>query len=63
MPQKVNPINFENAEGNLKLTNAGLDFFCIKITYLSTTERFNRFYCFEKLWYVFRIYVVSIYKY
>ena len=31
MPQKVNPINFENAEGNLKLTNAGLDFFVLKL--------------------------------
>jgi adenylosuccinate lyase len=31
MPQKVNPINFENAEGNLKLANAGLDFFALKL--------------------------------
>ena len=27
MPQKVNPINFENAEGNLKLANNLLEFF------------------------------------
>jgi adenylosuccinate lyase len=25
MPQKVNPINFENAEGNLRIANAGLN--------------------------------------
>ena len=31
MPQKVNPINFENAEGNFKLANAGLDFFALKL--------------------------------
>ncbi len=28
MPHKVNPINFENAEGNLKLANALLECFC-----------------------------------
>ena len=27
MPQKVNPINFENAEGNLKLANTLFEFF------------------------------------
>jgi len=31
MPQKVNPINFENAEGNLKLANSGLEFFVSKL--------------------------------
>jgi len=31
MPQKVNPINFENAEGNLKLANSGFDFFVSKL--------------------------------
>ena len=31
MPQKVNPINFENAEGNLKLANSGLEFFSGKL--------------------------------
>jgi adenylosuccinate lyase len=30
MPQKINPINFENAEGNLKLENSGLEFFVSK---------------------------------
>jgi adenylosuccinate lyase len=31
MPQKVNPIDFENAEGNLKLANSGLDFLISKL--------------------------------
>ena len=31
MPQKINPINFENAEGNLKLANSGLEFFVSKL--------------------------------
>ncbi len=31
MPQKVNPIDFENAEGNLGLCNALLDFFSRKL--------------------------------
>lgn len=31
MPQKVNPIDFENAEGNLQLANALFDFFSRKL--------------------------------
>lgn len=31
MPQKVNPIDFENAEGNLQLANALLEFFSRKL--------------------------------
>jgi adenylosuccinate lyase len=31
MPQKVNPIDFENAEGNLKLANAGLSLLISKL--------------------------------
>ena len=31
MPQKVNPINFENAEGNLKMSNAVLSMMCEKL--------------------------------
>ena len=31
MPQKVNPIDFENAEGNLKLANSGFHFFIDKL--------------------------------
>lgn len=31
MPQKVNPIDFENAEGNLKLANSGLQFLINKL--------------------------------
>ena len=31
MPHKVNPINFENAEGNLMLANANLEFFSRKL--------------------------------
>lgn len=32
MPQKVNPIDFENAEGNLQLAGALFDFFASKLT-------------------------------
>jgi adenylosuccinate lyase len=32
MPQKINPIDFENAEGNLGLANAMLNFFSSKLT-------------------------------
>ncbi len=32
MPQKVNPINFENSEGNLGLANSLLDHLCNKLT-------------------------------
>lgn len=31
MPQKVNPIDFENAEGNLKMANSGLHFLIDKL--------------------------------
>jgi adenylosuccinate lyase len=31
MPHKVNPIDFENAEGNLGLANAALDHFALKL--------------------------------
>ena len=31
MPHKVNPIDFENAEGNLGLANAMLDHFAVKL--------------------------------
>jgi adenylosuccinate lyase len=31
MPHKVNPIDFENAEGNLQFANAMLSFFCCKL--------------------------------
>ena len=31
MPHKVNPIDFENAEGNFGLANASLKFFCDKL--------------------------------
>lgn len=31
MPHKINPINFENSEGNLGLSNAILDFFAKKL--------------------------------
>ncbi len=33
MPQKVNPINFENAEGNLQLANGMMEFFERKLTH------------------------------
>ena len=32
MPHKVNPIDFENAEGNLGLSNAMMEFFANKLT-------------------------------
>ena len=32
MPHKVNPIDFENSEGNLGLSNAMMDFFANKLT-------------------------------
>lgn len=32
MPQKINPINFEHAEGNLQLANSMLEFFVRKLT-------------------------------
>ena len=38
MPQKVNPIDFENAEGNLQLCNALLEFFAQKLP-LSRLQR------------------------
>ena len=31
MPQKVNPIDFENAEGNLKISNAGFNLIIDKL--------------------------------
>ena len=31
MPHKINPINFENAEGNLGLANALFSFFAAKL--------------------------------
>ena len=32
MPHKINPINFENSEGNLELSNSLLEFFIRKLT-------------------------------
>lgn len=32
MPHKINPINFENSEGNLELSNSMLEFFIRKLT-------------------------------
>lgn len=32
MPQKINPINFENAEGNLEMANAMFEYFGRKLT-------------------------------
>ena len=32
MPHKINPINFENAEGNLGMSNALSHFFANKLT-------------------------------
>jgi adenylosuccinate lyase len=46
MPHKVNPIDFENSEGNLGVANALTKTFIRKITCISLAERFNRFDCF-----------------
>ena len=42
MPHKVNPIDFENAEGNLGLANALFEHLAAKLP----VSRLNRFYCF-----------------
>ena len=39
MPQKVNPIDFENAEGNLGIANALLEFFARKFAGLALATR------------------------
>ena len=41
MPHKVNPIDFENAEGNLGMANAYFRFFSKTITYFTLATRFN----------------------
>jgi len=42
MPHKVNPIDFENSEGNLGIANAIFGTFICKITSFKITTRFNR---------------------
>ena len=43
MPHKVNPIDFENAEGNLGLANALLDHLARKLPDLALAARLERF--------------------
>jgi argininosuccinate lyase len=50
MPHKVNPIDFENAEGNFGIANALFEFLCCKATYIPFTARFNRLYSDKKYW-------------
>ena len=38
MPHKVNPIDFENSEGNLGMANAIFDFFGTNYQYLDYKE-------------------------
>ena len=40
MPHKVNPIDFENAEGNFGLSNALMEFFANKLTNQDIKEIF-----------------------
>ena len=46
MPHKVNPIDFENSEGNLGLANAIFETPFGKTTGFSFAKRFNRQYRF-----------------
>ncbi len=48
MPHKVNPIDFENAEGNLGIANAILEHFGYEIAGISFTKRLDGFYRVEK---------------
>ena len=45
MPHKVNPIDFENSEGNLGLANAVMTHLGQKITDFSLATRLNRLHC------------------
>ena len=44
MPHKVNPIDFENAEGNLGIANAMLEHLSAKLPVSQITKRPYRFY-------------------
>ncbi len=48
MPHKVNPIDFENAEGNLGMANAIFQISVQQTSYFSFTKRFNRQYRIKK---------------
>ena len=48
MPHKVNPIDFENAEGNLGIANAILEHLATKLPVISFTKRLDGFYRVEK---------------
>lgn len=50
MPHKVNPIDFENAEGNLGIANAILEHLSAKTSGFEIATGFNRFYCTKKYW-------------
>ena len=63
MPQKVNPINFENAEGNLKLANSGLEFFSSKLPISRLQRDLTDSTVLRKLRNVYWIYDFSVYKY
>ena len=50
MPHKVNPIDFENAEGNLGIANALFGHLADKTSDFETAKRPDRQYSFEKYW-------------
>ena len=45
MPHKINPINFENAEGNLMMAVSLLEFMSRKLPVSRLQRDLNRFYC------------------
>ena len=50
MPHKVNPIDFENAEGNLGLANALLDHLSAKLPIIEAPKRSYRFNSVKEYW-------------
>ena len=50
MPHKVNPIDFENSEGNLGIANAIFEHLSMKLPILSFTTRFDRLYGITQYW-------------
>ena len=48
MPHKVNPIDFENSEGNLGIANAIFEHLSAQTSHFKVTTRFDGQYCFKK---------------
>ena len=55
MPHKVNPIDFENAEGNFGMANANLTHISNTVTISRWQRGPDRLYCHEEYRYMFRI--------